>query len=278
MVEEFEIENVLIMCKGDMMFVILCECVDDEWIIGGDGVFEVLQDGFGFLCLFEVNYLLGLDDIYVLLDMICQYSLWIGDIVEGVIKELNDNECYFVLISVEKINFEDFECVKYKVVFDNLMLLYLDECLKMEIDDLMVKDCLVWIIDFVVLIGKGQCLFIVVLLWMGKIVLLQNIVYSIEKNYLECYLIVLLIDECLEEVIDMQCSVKGEVVFLIFDEFVLCYVVVFEMVIEKVKCFVEYKCDVVILFDLIMCLGCVFNIMVLLFGKVLIGGVDVNVL
>lgn len=148
----------------------------------------------------------------------------------------------------------------------------------MECGNGFIEDLIVCVLDLVLFIGCGQCGLIVVLLKVGKIMLLQNIVQSIVYNYLDCVLMVLLIDECLEEVIEMQCLVKGEVVVFIFDEFVFCYVQVVEMVIEKVKCLVEYKKDVIILFDFIICLVCVYNIVVLVLGKVLIGGVDVNVL
>lgn len=158
------------------------------------------------------------------------------------------------------------------------MLLYVNFCLCMECGNGFIEDLIVCVLDLVFLIGCGQCGLIVVLLKVGKIMLLQNIVQSIVYNYLDCVLMVLLIDECLEEVIEMQCLVKGEVVVFIFDELVFCYVQVVEMVIEKVKCLVEYKKDVIILFDFIICLVCVYNIVVLVFGKVLIGGVDVNVL
>jgi transcription termination factor Rho len=279
MAEELEIENASTMRKGDMMFSILKERADEEWVIGGDGVLEVLQDGFGFLRSPEANYLPGPDDIYVSPDMIRQYSMRTGDTVEGVIQEPNDNERYFALMSVEKINFEEPEKARHKVAFENLTPLYPDERLKMEIeDDPTVKDRSARIIDLVAPIGKGQRGLIVAPPRTGKTVLLQNIAHSIATNHPECYLIVLLIDERPEEVTDMQRSVKGEVVSSTFDEPASRHVAVSEMVIEKAKRLVEHKRDVVILLDSITRLGRAFNTTVPSSGKVLTGGVDANAL
>ncbi|MCX7301718.1 MAG: transcription termination factor Rho [Rhodobacterales bacterium] len=279
MAEELEIENASTMRKGDMMFSILKERADEEWIIGGDGVLEVLQDGFGFLRSPEANYLPGPDDIYVSPEMIRQYSLRTGDTVEGVIQEPNDNERYFALMSVERINFEDPEKARHKVAFENLTPLYPDERLKMEIeDDPTIKDRSARIIDLISPIGKGQRSLIVAPPRTGKTVLLQNIANSIAHNHSECYLIVLLIDERPEEVTDMQRSVKGEVVSSTFDEPASRHVAVSEMVIEKAKRLVEHKRDVVILLDSITRLGRAFNTVVPSSGKVLTGGVDANAL
>ena len=279
MAEELEIENASTMRKGDMMFAILRERADEDWVIGGDGVLEVLQDGFGFLRSPEANYLPGPDDIYVSPEMIKQYSLRTGDTVEGKIKEPNDNERYFALVTVESINFEEPEKARHKVAFDNLTPLYPDERLKMEIeDDPTIKDRSARIIDLVSPIGKGQRSLIVAPPRTGKTVLLQNIAHSIERNHPECYLIVLLIDERPEEVTDMQRSVKGEVVSSTFDEPASRHVAVSEMVIEKAKRLVEHKRDVVILLDSITRLGRAFNTTVPSSGKVLTGGVDANAL
>ncbi|MBU2357855.1 transcription termination factor Rho [Loktanella sp. M215] len=279
MAEELEIENASTMRKGDMMFAILRERADEEWLIGGDGVLEVLQDGFGFLRSPEANYLPGPDDIYVSPDMIRQYSLSTGDTVEGTMKEPNDSERYFALKTVEKINFEDPEKTKHKVAFENLTPLYPDERLKMEVDaEHDKKDRSARIIDLVSPIGKGQRSLIVAPPRTGKTVLLQNIAHSIEKNHPEIYLIVLLIDERPEEVTDMQRSVKGEVVSSTFDEPASRHVAVSEMVIEKAKRLVEHKRDVVILLDSITRLGRAFNTTVPSSGKVLTGGVDANAL
>ena len=202
--EELEIENASTMRKGDMMFAILKEQAEDGWEISGDGVLEVLQDGFGFLRSPEANYLPGPDDIYVSPEVIRQFSLRTGDTVEGVIKAPDDSEKYFALTSIEKINFDDPEKARHKVAFDNLTPLYPDERMKMEIEDPTIKDRSARIIDLVAPIGKGQRSLIVAPPRTGKTVLLQNIAHSIEANHPECYLIVLLIDERPEEVTDMQ--------------------------------------------------------------------------
>lgn len=278
MAEEWEIENASTMRKGEMMFSILKEHAEEGWEIGGGGVLEVVQDGFGFLRSTEANYLPGPDDIYVSPDMIRQHSLRTGDTVDGVIRAPGDNERYFALTKVEKINFEEPEKARHKVAFDNLTPLYPDERLKMEIEDPTIKDRSARIIDLVAPIGKGQRSLIVAPPRTGKTVLLQNIAHSIERNHPECYLIVLLIDERPEEVTDMQRSVRGEVVSSTFDEPASRHVAVSEMVIEKAKRLVEHKRDVVILLDSITRLGRAFNTVVPSSGKVLTGGVDANAL
>jgi len=193
MAEDLEIENASTMRKGEMMFQILRERADEGWEISGDGVLEVLQDGFGFLRSPEANYLPGPDDIYVSPEMIRKYALRTGDTIEGVIKAPDDNERYFGLVDVTQINFEDPEKARHKVAFENLTPLYPDERLKMEIDDPTVKDRSARIIDLIAPIGKGQRSLIVAPPRTGKTVLLQNIANSIERNHPECYLIVLLI-------------------------------------------------------------------------------------
>src|SRR6056297_3566280 len=278
MAEDLEIENASTMRKGDMMFSILKERAEEGWEIGGDGVLEVLQDGFGFLRSPEANYLPGPDDIYVSPDMIRQHSLRTGDSVEGVIRGPADSERYFALTKVETINFEDPDRARHKVSFDNLTPLYPDERLTMEIEDPTIKDKSARVIDLVSPIGKGQRCLIVAPPRTGKTVLLQNIARSIEVNHPECYLIVLLIDERPEEVTDMQRSVKGEVVSSTFDEPATRHVAVSDMVIEKAKRLVEHKRDVVILLDSITRLGRAFNTVVPSSGKVLTGGVDANAL
>ena len=278
MAEELEIENASTMRKGEMMFSILKERAEDGWEISGVGVLEVLQDGFGFLRSPEANYLSGPDDIYVSPDMIRQYSLRTGDTVEGVIQAPDENERYFALTSVAIINFEDPEKARHKISFDNLTPLYPDDRLNMEIEDPTIKDRSARIIDLVAPIGKGQRSLIVAPPRTGKTVLLQNIAKSIETNHLECYLMVLLIDERPEEVTDMQRSVKGEVISSTFDEPATRHVAVSEMVIEKAKRLVEHKRDVVILLDSITRLGRAFNTVVPSSGKVLTGGVDANAL
>ena len=276
--EEWEIENASTMRKGEMMFSILKEHAEEGFDIGGDGVLEVVQDGFGFLRSTAANYLPGPDDIYVSPDMIRQHALRTGDTVEGVIRAPGENERYFALTKVERINFEDPEKARHKVAFDNLTPLYPDERLKMEIEDPTTKDRSARIIDLVSPIGKGQRSLIVAPPRTGKTVLLQNIAHSIARNHPECYLIVLLIDERPEEVTDMQRSVKGEVVSSTFDEPASRHVAVSEMVIEKAKRLVEHKRDVVILLDSITRLGRAFNTVVPSSGKVLTGGVDANAL
>lgn len=278
MAEELEIENASTMRKGDMMFSILKERAEDGWEISGDGVLEVLQDGFGFLRSPEANYLPGPDDIYVSPETIRQFSLRTGDTIEGVIQAPGDTERYFSMTTVTKINFEEPERARHKINFDNLTPLYPDERLTMEIDDPTTKDGSARIIDLVAPVGKGQRSLIVAPPRTGKTVLLQNIATSIEKNHPECYLIVLLIDERPEEVTDMQRSVQGEVISSTFDEPATRHVAVSDMVIEKAKRLVEHKRDVVILLDSITRLGRAFNTVVPSSGKVLTGGVDANAL
>jgi transcription termination factor Rho len=278
MAEDLEIDNASTMRKGDMMFSILKERAEEGWEISGDGVLEVMQDGFGFLRSPEANYLPGPDDIYVSPETIRQYGLRTGDTVEGVMAAPRESERYFAMTKVTQINFQEPERARHKVNFDNLTPLYPDERLKMELDDPTVKDRSARIIDLVAPIGKGQRSLIVAPPRTGKTVLLQNIAHSIESNHPECYLIVLLIDERPEEVTDMQRSVKGEVISSTFDEPASRHVAVSEMVIEKAKRLVEHKRDVVILLDSITRLGRAYNTVVPSSGKVLTGGVDANAL
>jgi transcription termination factor Rho len=278
MAEDLEIENASTMRKGEIMFQILRERADEGWEIAGDGVLEVLQDGFGFLRSPEANYLPGPDDIYVSPDMIRKNSLRTGDTIVGLIKAPEESERYFALTEAHQINFQDPDKAKHKIAFDNLTPLYPDERLIMEIEDPTVKDKSARVIDLVAPIGKGQRSLIVAPPRTGKTVILQNIAHSIEQNHPECYLIVLLIDERPEEVTDMQRSVKGEVVSSTFDEPATRHVAVSEMVIEKAKRLVEHKRDVVILLDSITRLGRAFNTVIPSSGKVLTGGVDANAL
>ncbi len=278
MAEDLEIENASTMRKGEIMFSILKERAEDDWIICGDGVLEVLKDGFGFLRSPEANYLPGPDDIYLSPEMIRLHSLRTGDSVVGVMAQPEENERYFALTSVKTINFEPADNNKHKIAFENLTPLYPDERLTLEVDDPSVKDRSARIIDLVAPIGKGQRSLIVAPPRTGKTVLLQNIANSIEKNHPECFLIVLLIDERPEEVTDMQRSVKGEVISSTFDEPATRHVAVCEMVIEKAKRLVEHKRDVVILLDSITRLGRAYNTVVPSSGKVLTGGVDANAL
>ena len=276
--EELEIENASTMRKGEMMFSILKERAEEGWVIFGDGVLEVLQDGFGFLRSLEANYLPGPDDIYVSPDMIRKFSLRTGDTIEGEIRQPDDTERYFALTSVTQINFQQPERARHKIAFENLTPLYPDERLRMEVEDPTIKDRTARVIDLVAPIGKGQRSLIVAPPRTGKTVILQNIANSIAVNHPECYLIVLLIDERPEEVTDMQRSVRGEVISSTFDEPATRHVAVSDMVIEKAKRLVEHKRDVVILLDSITRLGRAFNTVVPSSGKVLTGGVDANAL
>ncbi len=278
MAEALEIENASTMRKGDMMFAVLKEMAEEGVAISGDGVLEVLQDGFGFLRSPEANYLSGPDDIYVSPAQIKKYSLRTGDTVDGPIQVPQEGEKYFGLTDVTLINFCDPEEAKHKIHFDNLTPLYPDERLTLEIEDPTIKDKTCRVIDLVAPIGKGQRGLIVAPPRTGKTMILQNIAKSIAINHPECFLIVLLVDERPEEVTDMQRSVRGEVVSSTFDEPATRHVAVAEMVIEKAKRLVEHKRDVVILLDSITRLGRAFNTVVPSSGKVLTGGVDANAL
>jgi transcription termination factor Rho len=274
--EEHQVENASTMRKQELMFAILKQMASKEVDIVGEGVVEVLPDGFGFLRSPDANYLAGPDDIYVSPSQIRRFSLRSGDTVEGHIRSPKDGERYFALLKVNTINFEDPDKARHKVHFDNLTPLYPDERLRMEIDDPTRKDFSSRVIDIVAPLGKGQRALIVSPPRTGKTVLLQNIAHSITANHPECYLIVLLIDERPEEVTDMQRSVKGEVVSSTFDEPASRHVQVAEMVIEKAKRLVEHGRDVVILLDSITRLGRAYNTVVPSSGKVLTGGVDAN--
>lgn len=276
--EELGIENVSTLRRQEQMFAILKQLAADEVDIIGEGVVEVLQDGFGFLRSPDANYLPGPDDIYVSPSQIRRFSLRTGDTVEGHIRSPKEGERYFALLKVNSINFEDPEKTRHKIHFDNLTPLYPDERFNMEVDDPTLKDRSSRIIDLVAPLGKGQRGLIVAPPRTGKTVLLQNIAHSITTNHPECYLIVLLIDERPEEVTDMQRSVKGEVISSTFDEPAARHVQVAEMVIEKAKRLVEHGRDVVILLDSITRLGRAYNTVVPSSGKVLTGGVDANAL
>jgi len=276
--EELEVENASSLRKQDMMFAILKHLADDDVAIFGDGVLEVLQDGFGFLRSPEANYLPGPDDIYVSPSQIRRFSLRTGDTVEGQIRAPKDGERYFALLKVNQVNFSDPEDVRHRINFDNLTPLYPDERLTMEIDDPTHKDLTSRVMDLITPIGKGQRALIVAPPRTGKTVMLQNVAQSVAANHPECYLIVLLIDERPEEVTDMDRSVNGEVISSTFDEPALRHVQVAEMVIEKAKRLVEHKRDVIILLDSITRLARAYNTVVPSSGKVLTGGVDANAL
>ncbi len=276
--ETLEVEGASTMRKQELMFAILKQLAANDTEIIGEGVVEVLQDGFAFLRSPDANYLAGPDDIYISPMQIRRFSLRTGDTVEGQIRSPREGERYFALLKVNTINFEDPERTRHKVHFDNLTPLYPDERLKLEHSDPTRKDMSSRVIDIVSPIGKGQRALIVAPPRTGKTVLLQNIAQSITSNHPECYLIVLLIDERPEEVTDMQRSVRGEVVSSTFDEPATRHVQVAEMVIEKAKRLVEHGRDVVILLDSITRLGRAYNTVVPSSGKVLTGGVDANAL
>jgi transcription termination factor Rho len=276
--ESLGVENASVMRKQELMFAILKMLASQDTEIIGEGVVEVLQDGFGFLRSANANYLPGPDDIYISPSQIRRFSLKTGDTVEGPIRSPKEGERYFALLKVNTINFEDPEKIRHKVHFDNLTPLYPNERFKMEIDNPTTKDMSQRVIDLVAPLGKGQRGLIVAPPRTGKTVLLQNIAHSITANHPECYLIVLLIDERPEEVTDMQRSVRGEVVSSTFDEPAVRHVQVAEMVIEKAKRLVEHGRDVVILLDSITRLGRAYNTVVPSSGKVLTGGVDANAL
>jgi transcription termination factor Rho len=276
--EELQVENASSMRRQELMFAILKSLASRDVEIVGEGVVEVLLDGFGFLRSPDANYLAGPDDIYVSPSQIRRFNLRTGDTVEGQIRSPKDGERYFALVKVNTINFEDPEKVRHKIHFDNLTPLYPDERVEMEVQDPTKKDFSARVIDIVAPLGKGQRGLIVAPPRTGKTVLLQNIAHSITSNHPECYLIVLLIDERPEEVTDMQRSVKGEVISSTFDEPASRHVQVAEMVIEKAKRLVEHGRDVVILLDSITRLGRAYNTVVPSSGKVLTGGVDANAL
>ncbi|HTS94703.1 MAG TPA: transcription termination factor Rho [Stellaceae bacterium] len=276
--EELQIESASALRKQDMMFAILKQLAENDVAIYGDGVLEILQDGFGFLRSPEANYLPGPDDIYVSPSQVRRFSLRTGDTVEGQIRSPKDGERYFALLKVNKINFEDPEKVRHRINFDNLTPLYPDEKLILELDDPTKKDLTTRVIDLITPLGKGQRALIVSPPRTGKTVMLQNIAHAVSRNHPEVYLIVLLIDERPEEVTDMARTVKGEVVSSTFDEPAVRHVQVAEMVIEKAKRLVEHKRDVVILLDSITRLARAYNTVVPSSGKVLTGGVDANAL
>jgi len=276
--EKLEIENASSLRKQDMMFSILKQLAYDEVPIVGDGVLEVLQDGFGFLRSPEANYLPGPDDIYVSPSQVRRFSLRTGDTVEGEIRAPKDGERYFALLKINKINFDDPDSVRHRINFDNLTPLYPEERLCLEVENDEGKDKTCRVIELVSPLGKGQRGLIVAQPRTGKTVIMQNIAHSITANHPNVYLIVLLIDERPEEVTDMARSVNGEVVSSTFDEPATRHVQVAEMVIEKAKRLVEHKNDVVILLDSITRLARAYNTVVPSSGKVLTGGVDANAL
>ncbi|MGH7041228.1 MAG: transcription termination factor Rho, partial [Acetobacteraceae bacterium] len=276
--EELQIENASSLRKQELMFAILKTMADKDQAIYGDGVLEVLQDGFGFLRSPEANYLPGPDDIYVSPSQVRRFGMRTGDTIEGQIRAPKDGERYFALLKVNQINFDEPDKLRHRINFDNLTPLYPESKLMLETDEPTRKDLTTRVIDLITPLGKGQRGLIVAPPRTGKTVMLQNIAHAIAANHPEVYLIVLLIDERPEEVTDMARSVKGEVVSSTFDEPATRHVQVTEMVLEKAKRLVEHKRDVVILLDSITRLARAYNTVVPSSGKVLTGGVDANAL
>ena len=272
------IEGVSRSRKQDVIFAILKAHAKSGEDISGDGVLEILQDGFGFLRSADSSYLAGPDDIYVSPSQIRRFNLRTGDTVSGKIRPPKDSERYFALLKVSEINFEPPENAKNKVLFENLTPLHPNERLILEVGNGSTEDMTARVIDLVAPIGKGQRGLIVSPPKAGKTMMLHDIAHSISQNHPECHLIVLLIDERPEEVTEMSRSVRGEVVSSTFDEPASRHVQVAEMVIEKAKRLVEHKKDVVILLDSITRLARAYNTVIPSSGKVLTGGVDANAL
>ncbi|NOR49506.1 MAG: transcription termination factor Rho, partial [Desulfuromonadales bacterium] len=272
--KELGVEGASGLRKQDLVFAILNTTSAKNGAIYGEGVLEILPDGFGFLRAPDANYLPGPDDIYISPSQIRRFSLRTGDTVSGQIRPPKEGERYFALLKVAEVNFENPAVARDKTLFDNLTPLYPDQPLTLETPDNMSTR----IIDLVSPIGKGQRGLIVAPPRTGKTVLLQNIANSITENHPEVYLIVLLIDERPEEVTDMQRTVNGEVISSTFDEPATRHVQVAEMVIAKARRLVEHKRDVVILLDSITRLARAYNTVVPPSGKILSGGVDSNAL
>jgi len=276
--QELGIEGMSRSRKQDVIFAILKSHAKKGEDIYGDGVLEILQDGFGFLRSADSSYLAGPDDIYVSPSQIRRFSLRTGDTVAGKIRPPKEGERYFALLKVDQINFDKPEAAKSKVLFENLTPLFPNERFNLEIGNGATEDATPRIIDLMSPIGKGQRALIVSPPKAGKTMMLQSIAHSIAQNHPECYLIVLLIDERPEEVTEMARSVRGEVVSSTFDEPASRHVQVAEMVIEKAKRLAEHKRDVVILLDSVTRLARAYNTVIPSSGKVLTGGVDANAL
>src|SRR5512139_706358 len=273
--KELNVEGASGMRKQELIFAILQAQTEKNGLIFGEGVLEILPDGFGFLRAPDYNYLPGPDDIYISPSQIRRFNLRTGDVVSGQIRPPKEGERYFALLKVESINFEEPEKAREKILFDNLTPLYPNDQLRLEHDP---EEYTSRIIDLFTPIGKGTRGLIVAPPRTGKTMMLQNIAHGITRNHKEVVLIVLLIDERPEEVTDMQRSVQGEVISSTFDEPATRHVQVAEMVIEKAKRLVEHGRDVVILLDSITRLARAYNTIVPPSGKVLSGGVDSNAL
>ena len=275
---EMGLENISRTRKQDVIFVILKKHAKNGEDIYGDGVLEILQDGFGFLRSADSSYLAGPDDIYVSPSQIRRFNLRTGDTVAGKIRPPKDGERYFALLKIAEINFSKPDDSKHKILFENLTPLFPDERLPLQVGNGSTEDISARVIDLTTPIGKGQRGLIVSPPKAGKTLILQNIAQSITHNSPECRLIVLLIDERPEEVTEMQRSVRGEVVASTFDEPPSRHVQVAEMVIEKAKRLVEHREDVIILLDSITRLARAYNTIIPSSGKVLTGGVDAHAL
>ncbi len=272
------IDNIARNRKQDIIFSILKAHAKSGEDIFGDGVLEILPDGFGFLRSADSSYLAGPDDIYVSPSQIRRFSLRTGDTISGKIRPPKDGERYFALLKVNEINYDSPENARNKILFENLTPLHPDERMRMERGNGSSEDITARVIDLAAPIGKGQRALVVSPPKAGKTMMMQNIAQSITANHPECNLIVLLIDERPEEVTEMQRSVRGEVIASTFDEPASRHVQVAEMVIEKAKRLVEHKKDVVILLDSITRLARAYNTVIPSSGKVLTGGVDANAL
>lgn len=276
--QELGMENTARMRKQDIMFAILKDHAMKGEDIYGDGVVEILADGFGFLRSGDGSYLAGPDDIYVSPSQIRRFGLRTGDTISGKIRPPKDSERYFALLKVDQINFDTPESARSKILFENLTPLFATNRLVMEQGNGSTEDLTARVVDLCAPFGRGQRGLIVSPPKAGKTIMLQNIAHSIEKNYPDCHLMVLLIDERPEEVTEMQRSVRGEVIASTFDEPANRHVQVAEIVIEKAKRLVEHKKDVVVLLDSITRLARAYNTVVPSSGKVLTGGVDANAL
>lgn len=276
--ENMGLENLARMRKQDIIFAILKQHAKSGEDIFGDGVLEILQDGFGFLRSADSSYLAGPDDIYVSPSQIRRFNLRTGDTISGKIRPPKEGERYFALLKVNEVNFDKPENARNKILFENLTPLHANSRLRMERGNGSTEDLTARVLDLASPIGRGQRGLIVAPPKAGKTMLLQNIAQSIAYNHPDCVLMVLLIDERPEEVTEMQRLVKGEVVASTFDEPASRHVQVAEMVIEKAKRLVEHKKDVIILLDSITRLARAYNTVVPASGKVLTGGVDANAL
>jgi transcription termination factor Rho len=276
--QETGVENTARMRKQDILFAILKAHAHKGEDIAGGGVLEILPDGFGFLRSEDESYLAGPDDIYVSPSQIRRFGLRTGDSIIGKIRPPKDSERYFALLKIDQLNYDTSDSAKNKILFENLTPLFANKRLVTEQGNGSTEDLTARVIDLCAPFGRGQRGLIVSPPKAGKTLMLQNIAHSIEKNYPDCYLMVLLIDERPEEVTEMQRSVRGEVIASTFDEPPTRHVQVAEMVVEKAKRLVEHKRDVVILLDSITRLARAYNAVVPASGKILTGGVDANAL